>query len=125
MRKWLLRGMVALGIGTLLYMVAAAWALHRVAAQILEVGGVMALAEDAPRPVDPLAIGYRGTPREGLGLDFSEVSVMSELGALPGWWVPAGIDAPMAALYLHGIDGARENGYRFVPVLNDSGIPSC
>jgi pimeloyl-ACP methyl ester carboxylesterase len=123
MRKWLLRVGGALVIGALVYMGVAAWALHRVATQILEVGGVMALAEDAPSPADPLTIGYRGTPREGLGLDYSEVSVMSELGALPGWWVPAGPDAPMAALYLHGIGGAREDGYRFVPVLNESGIP--
>jgi pimeloyl-ACP methyl ester carboxylesterase len=76
-----------------------------------------------PRRDDPLALGYRGDPKTGLGLDFETVMVPTELGPAEGWLVPAG-GGPLWAIYVHGVGGLRENGFRQLSVLHEAGIPT-
>jgi uncharacterized protein len=76
-----------------------------------------------PRKDDPFELGYRGDPKTGLGLDFETVSVPTELGPAEGWFVPAR-GGTLWAIYVHGVGGLRENGFRQLSVLNEAGIPT-
>ena len=77
-----------------------------------------------PRRADPFALGYRGDPKTGLGLDFETVAVPTELGTGRGrGWCPAG-GGPLWAIYVHGVGGLRENGFRQLSVLHEAGIPT-
>jgi acetyl esterase/lipase len=78
-----------------------------------------------PQPEDPFVIGYRGDPLQAFGYEFSDVMIPTELGPAPAWLVPAGADpSPLWAIYVHGIGGLRENGYRQLSVLHEAGIPT-
>jgi pimeloyl-ACP methyl ester carboxylesterase len=74
-----------------------------------------------PRQDDPFALGYRGDPKSGLGLDFETVKVPTELGEEEAWLVPAD-SGSLWAIYVHGIGGLRENGFRQLSVLHEAGI---
>lgn len=76
-----------------------------------------------PRRDDPFALGYRGDPWSGLGLEFEAVTVPTELGPAEGWLVPAGGGA-LWAIYVHGVGGLRENGFRQLSVLHEARIPT-
>jgi pimeloyl-ACP methyl ester carboxylesterase len=76
-----------------------------------------------PHRKDPFALGYRGDPKTGLGLDFETVSIATELGPAEGWLVPAD-GGSLGAIYVHGIGGLRENGLRQLSVLHEAGIPT-
>lgn len=86
---------------------------------------VLLEAFDMPeRPSDPLTLGFRGDPASAFGMDFSVVDVDTPLGAAPAWWVPASdTGAPIAAIYVHGVAGAREDGYRHLSMLHEYGLP--
>ena len=77
-----------------------------------------------PAPGDVFELGYRGDPRQAFGYAFEDIAVTTELGAAPGWLVPAEAPSPLWAIYMHGIGGLRENGYRQLSVLRDAGIPT-
>jgi uncharacterized protein len=74
-----------------------------------------------PRRDDPFALGYRGDPKTALGLDFETVMVPTEIGPAEGWLVPGG-GKPLWAIYVHGVGGLRENGFRQLSVLHAAGI---
>lgn len=74
---------------------------------------------------NPYQLGYRGDPQQAFGFAFEAVHYHSELGPVPAWFVPPPVaGAPdLAALYVHGIAGQREDGYRQLSVLREAGIP--
>lgn len=76
-----------------------------------------------PAEADPLEVGYRGDPKTGLGLDFTEVSYDTPLGPAPAWLIPATRMQGPWAIFVHGIGGLRSNGYRFVQYLHQAGVP--
>jgi pimeloyl-ACP methyl ester carboxylesterase len=78
-----------------------------------------------PVQQDPFELGYRGDPQQALGLAFSDVTIPTELGGAPAWLVPAATGSPkLWAIYVHGIGGLRENGYRQLSVLHEAAIPT-
>lgn len=118
--RWLLLGLPVLGLA---YLLAGGVVLSRVAAHFLTVGPVAEMLEARGRSDAPLAMGYRGDPGRALGLAFEVVQVPTELGPAPAWFLPADGD-DLAAIYVHGIAGARENGYRYLAPLRAAGIPT-
>jgi uncharacterized protein len=81
-------------------------------------GGELAAAE---KPTDPLALGYRGDPLTALSLPFQTVPLETPLGTAEAWLVPADGAETGRAIYVHGIAGAREDGYRALSVLHKAG----
>lgn len=112
-----------------LYLVGAGFFLKRAATQLLTVGVLSErLAPETP-PDDPFAIGFRGDPGEAFGLPFETVALDTPLGPAPAWLVipPAAADAAddgLAAIYVHGVAGAREDGYRHLSMLSEAGLPT-
>ncbi|MFN5999268.1 MAG: hypothetical protein ACK47C_11310 [Paracoccaceae bacterium] len=81
-------------------------------------GGEQAAAET---PSDPLTLGYRGDPLAAFSLPFQTIPLETPLGTAEAWLVPAaGVEAGRA-IYVHGIAGAREDGYRTLQVLHQAG----
>ncbi len=111
----------------LLYLAGAGYFLSRFAAGLLTVGPLVERLAAEPRPEDPLALGYRGDPGAAFGARFETVAVETELGSVEAWYVPAegARDAAggFAAIYVHGIAGAREDGYRHLSMLRAAGVP--
>jgi uncharacterized protein len=115
-------GLILLLVLALAYPLAGGYVLWRVASGILTVGPLAEALGEAPRPEDPLALGYRGDPETALGLPFREVEIATPLGPAPAWYVPG--ERPLGAVYVHGIAGAREDGYRALSMLAEAGIPT-
>ncbi len=65
---------------------------------------------------------YCGDPQQTVGIDFEEVSLSSEVGELPAWFVPG--KRSTWILFVHGFRGSREGGLRLLPVLQDMGFPA-
>ncbi|MBK1870873.1 alpha/beta fold hydrolase [Aestuariivirga sp. YIM B02566] len=104
----------------LVYIVGSGWIIAHNARDLLTV----AQTERPAHPVlNPFAIGFRGDPQMAFGYPFEEVKIATELGLAPAWLVPAGGAGNMAAIYVHGIAGLRENGYRHLSVLHKADIP--
>jgi alpha-beta hydrolase superfamily lysophospholipase len=91
------------------------------AAGILKVGALGAALESVEPPTDPLALGYRGDPTVALSLPFETVQIDTPLGPAEAWLVPAAGPERGRAIYVHGIAGAREDGYRHLSMLNEAG----
>jgi len=92
----------------------------------LAVGGPTAQGSGWPAPESPADIGYTGDPEAAYDYDFQNVRVGSEVGDMPAWLIrPAAGSAASEswAIFVHGIGGRRENGYRFLPVLHEAGLP--
>lgn len=95
--------------------------LAHTAAGLLKVGPLAAALATAAPPTDPLALGYRGDPTTALSLPFQTITLDTPLGPAEAWLVPAaGIEAGRA-VYVHGIAGAREDGYRQLSILHEAG----
>lgn len=75
-------------------------------------------------PTDPFALNYRGDPGTAFGLGYETVRYDTELGSAEAWLVPAAAASPLWAVYVHGIGGIRENGYKQLSVLHEAGIPT-
>jgi uncharacterized protein len=86
-------------------------------AGLLKVGPIAA----ALPPTDPLALGYRGDPMTALSLPFQTVQIDTPLGKAEAWLVPAAGAETGRAIYVHGIAGAREDGYRALSILHEAG----
>jgi alpha/beta superfamily hydrolase len=95
--------------------------LGHAAAGLLKVGPLAAALSNAEPPTDPLALGYRGDPMAALSLPFQTVSLDTPLGPAEAWLVPAADDEVGRAVYVHGIAGAREDGYRALSILHEAG----
>ena len=92
----------------------------------LAVGGPTAQGSGWPAPETPADIGYAGDPAQAFGYDFRNVRLGSDLGDMPAWLVPPPAGTARSdrwAVFVHGIGGRRENGYRFLPVLHAAGLP--
>jgi alpha-beta hydrolase superfamily lysophospholipase len=93
---------------------------HSVAG-LLQTGPLSAALANAKPPSDPLALGYRGDPMQALSLPFQTVSLETPLGPAEAWLVPAAGSEAGRAIYIHGIAGAREDGYRALSILHEAG----
>jgi pimeloyl-ACP methyl ester carboxylesterase len=71
--------------------------------------------------VDPFA--YQGDPRSALGLAFDDVSVHSDVGALPTWYVPGAADATTWVIFVHGRGGTRAESLRYLTAWHALGLP--
>jgi hypothetical protein len=120
-----MRLIVAIVVGASLllgaYVVLTGYILARVATGILTVGTVAAALGTAPPPDDPRDLGWRGTPEQAFGLPFRTVVIDTPLGPSEAWFVPAAGPERGRAIYVHGIAGAREDGYRHLPLLHAAG----
>jgi len=61
-------------------------------------------------------------PLEGRGIPFKDVSLSSELGALPAWFVEG--DPGAWAIFVHGKGASRREGLRMLPAVKQSGLSS-
>ena len=103
------------------YVAVTGYFLAKAAANLLTVGTISSALAQATPPSDPLALGYRGDPQTALGLPFQLVTVETELGPAEAWLVPASGAEIGRAVYVHGIAGAREDGYRHLSLLHEAG----
>jgi alpha-beta hydrolase superfamily lysophospholipase len=95
--------------------------LAHAAAGLLKVGPIAAVLATADPPTDPLDLGYRGDPMTALSLPYQTLTLETPLGPAEAWLVPAaGIEAGRA-VYVHGIAGSREDGYRALTILHEAG----
>ncbi|WP_137112677.1 alpha/beta hydrolase [Rhodobacter sp. SY28-1] len=90
-------------------------------AGLLKTGPIAAALATAEPPSDPLALGFRGDPMQALSLPFQTVTLDTPLGAAEAWLVPAAGPEAGRAIYVHGIAGAREDGYRALSILHEAG----
>jgi uncharacterized protein len=95
--------------------------LWRVASGILTVGPLAEALSAGPRARGPAGAWLSRRSRGAFGLDFETVEVETPLGPAPAWYVPGERD--MGAVYVHGIAGAREDGYRALSMLSEAGYP--
>jgi pimeloyl-ACP methyl ester carboxylesterase len=119
--KWLAGAALALAVAYVGY---ASWQVAGLLDKILRVGSPIAQGEGMPPPERPEDIGYAGDAKAAFGYDFEDVSLPAELGPTPAWLIPSGAEGRTWAIFVHGIGGRRENGYRFLPVLHEAGLPT-
>lgn len=78
---------------------------------------------------------YSGNPEDALGIPYRPVNVLSELGPMPAWEIPASAPntldhAPSRhpskawVIVVHGINDDREVGLRIAPTLHRAGFNS-
>jgi alpha-beta hydrolase superfamily lysophospholipase len=103
------------------YIAISGYFLAHATAALLKTGPIAAALATADRPTDPLALGYRGDPMQALSLPFQTVSLETALGPAEAWLVPADGAEAGRAVYVHGIAGAREDGYRALSILHEAG----
>lgn len=114
-----------IALSALLYTAVTGWLLAGATLRILTVGHLAGALAEAERPGDPLELGFRGDPGQALGLPFEALDIPTPLGPAPAWLVGAeGATGPLGAIYVHGIGGAREDGYRHLTLLHEAGIPT-
>lgn len=104
----------------LLAVVFSTWFTHRLMVEALT---GRAFAAPDSTIADPLTLGYRGDPMRAFGLPFEEIAVETPLGPAPAWFVPGKPGATRGAVIVHGIGGAREDGYPYLRALHDAGLP--
>lgn len=90
-------------------------------ANLMTVAPLGAESQTIERPTDPLTLGYRGDPMTALSLPFQTVALETPLGVAEAWLVPAAGTEVGRAVYVHGLSGAREDGYRFLETLHGAG----
>lgn len=103
------------------YVAIGGYFLAHVTAGLLTTGPLAAAFATSEPPTDPLALGYRGDPMTALSLPFQTVSLDTALGPAEAWLVPAAGPEAGRAIYVHGIAGAREDGYRALSILHEAG----
>ncbi|GHC26839.1 hypothetical protein GCM10007291_28530 [Gemmobacter nanjingensis] len=120
--RWIRRLLTAAALLALLAVLGSAWFAHRLMVEVLTGRAFSALAQ--PEIDDPLKIGYRGDPGRAFGMAWQDVELETPLGPAPAWLIPApGADGKRLAIFVHGIGGAREDGYPFLPQLHQAGLP--
>jgi hypothetical protein len=118
---------VVVFLGVLLAVVLAAYIgitgyfLAYAAVGLLKVGAISTALATVVPPTDPLALGYRGDPMTALSLPFQTVTLDMPLGPTEAWLIPAAGTEVGRAIYVHGIAGAREDGYRALSLLHETG----
>lgn len=125
MGKWLRRGLVLVLVLVGLYLLAGSVGAAVLLNQLLTPGNIDWAGYDNPDPPkDPFELGYRGDPQAALGLPFETVTYQTQLGPAEAWFVPGANMAGPWAIYVHGVGGIRENGYKQLSILNEAGIPT-
>ncbi len=114
---------VVLAGGAVLYLLVAPLVLVAVLGAMLTAGVVDWSGEKSAAPSDPLLIGYRGNPKAAFGWEYETVLYPTDLGDAEAWLIPAPQPASLWAIWVHGIGGTRENGYRMVETLHQRGVP--
>lgn len=118
---------VALVLATAAFFGFGSWQAANFLQASLAVGGPTAQGSGWPAPESPADIGYQGDPEAAFGYRFQNIRLGSEIGDMPAWLIrPAsgGATSDRWAVFVHGIGGRRENGYRFLPVLQEAGMPT-
>lgn len=121
--RWPRRLLLILVAGFCLAVVFSTWFSHRLLVEVLTGRAFGAPAEAI---TDPLVMGYRGDPEQAFGLPFQSVSVNTPGGPAPAWLIPPAANATpdgTAAIFVHGIGGAREDGYPYLRALHEAGLP--
>ena len=123
MAKWPRRLLVALAAIMMLYFAGATLAAALLLNHLTVPGTVdWSGAKNPDPPADPTELGYRGDPAAAFGLAFETVRYPTELGPAEAWLVPGSrVGAPWA-IYVHGIGGIRENGYKQLTALQQAGL---
>jgi hypothetical protein len=83
------------------------------------VTGTPAIGTDAW--VDPNY--YEGDPATALSLEFTDVTVGTELGPMPAWYVPAATATGTWVVFVHGHGGSRQESLRYLTHWHDLGLP--
>lgn len=125
MRKFAVWG--ALGIVTVfvVYLVGAGLVFNQILNRILVVGVGTDLAAQGQPDSSPYDLGYRGDPQVAFGYAFEDVLIATDNGNAPAWLVtPEGAASQTWAIFVHGIAGSREGGYRYLPSLHAAGYPT-
>jgi uncharacterized protein len=123
--KLMTRAILGLLALIVLYLLIGGWQAARLLDDTLRVGAPTAQSSGWPTPQGPADIGYVGDPGAAFQYEFQNVALAGEFGSLPAWLVPpasGALEGPWA-IFVHGIGGRRENGYRFLPTLRDAGYP--
>ena len=125
MNKWVRRIIVGIAIVIVVFIGVGGVGTSMLMSHLLTPGGVDWSGANNPNPpTDPFELGFRGDPKVALGLPFETVHYTTELGEAEAWFIPAAnMDGPWA-VYVHGIGGIRENGYRQLSILHEAGIPT-
>ena len=125
LKKWIAGVVIVAIAAVVVYVGGGSWFAARMLGDTLRVGAPTAQGDGWPAPQRPEDIGYAGDPRAAFGYDFDAVEIETEIGVLPAWLVhPTLATTSRWAIFVHGIGGKRENGYRFLPVLHDAGMPT-
>lgn len=112
---------VLVAVALLGYVGITGYFLAHATAGLLNVGAISTALATAERPTNPLALGYRGDPMAALSLPFRTEMIETPLGPAEAWLVPATGTEVGRAIYVHGIAGAREDGYRALSLLHEAG----
>jgi fermentation-respiration switch protein FrsA (DUF1100 family) len=124
--KWL-RRLVLWGvpIALVLYVAGGSWFVYRILDRLLVVGNVADIASEGQPSDSPYELAYRGDPQAAFQIAFDTVQVPTPLGDAEAWFVPPAPAAarPTWAVFVHGIAGVREGGYRYIPELHAAGYP--
>ncbi|WP_423067804.1 alpha/beta hydrolase [Devosia sp. CN2-171] len=125
MGRWVKRVGIGLVVLAGLYVLAGAIFTSALLNHLLTPGSIDWGGYSNPNPPkDPFELGYFGDPQAALGLPFETVHYDTDLGPAEAWFVPAAnVDGPWA-IYVHGVGGTRENGYRQLSILHEAGIPT-
>jgi hypothetical protein len=103
------------------YLAVSAYFLAKAASGLMTVGPLAQAIAAAEPTSDPLSLGFRGPPDRALGLAYQTVAIETPLGPGEAWLVPAAGREQGRAIYVHGIAGAREDGYRHLSMLHEAG----
>jgi pimeloyl-ACP methyl ester carboxylesterase len=106
-----------------LYLIGGSWFVYRILDRLLVVGNVADIASEGQPADSPYELAYRGDPQAAFELPFETVQVPTPLGDAEAWFIPAPGGKSTWAVFVHGIAGVREGGYRYVPELHAAGFP--
>lgn len=124
MRRWIAW---ALGIVVLVvagYFAVAAVVVDRLLTGVLVVGRMGDIAAAGHKGDNPFDLAYAGTPRDAFGYGFTTVAIPTPLGPAPAWLIQPLTAKPVWAIFVHGIAGSREGGYRYLPAFRKAGLPT-
>ena len=103
------------------------WRTGEVLDRLLKAGSPTVQNYRWPEQETPADIGFVGDPQAAFGYAFEDVALDTDIGPMPAWLVlpePATARSDVWVVVVHGIGGRRENGYRFLPILRDAGLPT-
>ena len=123
MGKWARRLIVGALVVVALYFAGTAFGAALLLNHLLTPGTVDWSGAGNPNPpTDPVELGYRGDPQAAFGLAFETVQYETALGPAEAWLVPGTTTNAPWAIYVHGIGGIRENGYKQLTALMEAGL---